>query len=53
MTGVYRRGILVFGVVSIALGIAIIVRTGTFVGALVGVLFVAVGIGRIYLLFRR
>jgi len=38
---------------SIALGIAIIVRTGTFVGALVGVLFVAVGIGRIYLLFRR
>jgi hypothetical protein len=51
--GVYRRGILVFGVVSIALGIAIIVRTGTFVGALVGVLFVAVGIGRIYLLFRR
>ena len=51
--GVYRRGILVFGVVSIALGIAIIVRTGSFVGALVGVLFVAVGIGRIYLLFRR
>jgi len=51
--GVYRRGILVLGVVSIALGIAIIVRTGTFVGALVGVLFVAVGIGRIYLLFRR
>jgi hypothetical protein len=51
--GVYRRGILIFGVVSIALGIAIVVRTGTFVGALVGVLFVAVGIGRIYLLFRR
>jgi hypothetical protein len=51
--GVYRRGILVFGVVSIALGIAIIVRTGTFIGALVGVLFVAVGVGRIYLLFRR
>ena len=50
---VYRRGILIFGVVSIALGIAIVVRTGTFVGALVGVLFVAVGIGRIYLLFRR
>jgi len=51
--GVYRRGILIFGAVSIALGVAIVVRTGTFVGALVGVLFVAVGIGRIYLLFRR
>jgi hypothetical protein len=53
MMGVYRRGILVFGVVSIVLGIAIAVRTGGFVGVLIGVLFVAVGVGRIYLLFRR
>jgi hypothetical protein len=53
MMGVYRRGILVFGFVSIALGIAIAVRTGSFVGILIGLLFVAVGVGRIYLLFRR
>lgn len=53
MMGVYRRGILVFGVVAVALGIAIAVRTETFVGVLVGLLFVAVGAGRIYLLFRR
>jgi hypothetical protein len=51
--GVYRRGILVFGVVAIALGVAIIVRTGTFVGTLIGLLFIAVGVGRIYLLRRR
>jgi hypothetical protein len=53
MMRVYRRGILVFGVVAIALGVAIIVRTGNVVGALIGVLFVAVGVGRIYLLLRR
>ena len=53
MMGVYRRGILVFGIVSAALGIAIAIRTGTAVGALIGLLFVAVGVGRIYLLFRR
>jgi len=53
MMGVYRRGILVFGVVSIALGIAIVARSSNWVGALVGVLFVAVGAGRIYLLVRR
>ncbi|HEY4413727.1 MAG TPA: hypothetical protein VGN06_12065 [Gaiellaceae bacterium] len=53
MMGIYRRGILVFGAVSIGLGIAIAVRTGSFIGVLVGVLFVAVGVGRIYLLFRR
>jgi hypothetical protein len=53
MMGVYRRGILLFGVVAVALGIAIAVRTGTFVGVLIGLLFVAVGVGRIYLVFRR
>lgn len=51
--GVYRRGILVFGVVSVALGIAIAIRTGTFIGILIGLLFVAVGAGRVYLLYRR
>jgi len=53
MMGVYRRGILVFGVVSVALGVAIAVRTGTFIGVLIGLLFIAVGAGRIYLLLRR
>lgn len=53
MMGLYRRGILVFGIVSVALGIAIAVRTGTFIGVLIGLLFVAVGVGRVYLLYRR
>jgi hypothetical protein len=49
----YRRGTLVFGVVAIGLGIAIIARSSTFIGAVVGLLFIAVGVGRIYLLVRR
>jgi hypothetical protein len=53
MIGLYRRGTLLFGIVAVGLGIAIIVRTGTFIGALIGLLFVAVGVGRIYLLYRR
>ena len=53
MMGVYRRGTLVFGVVAVGLGLAIMIRTGTFVGVLIGALFVAVGVGRIYLLVRR
>jgi len=50
---VYRRGVFIFGVIAIGLGIAIAVRSSSIVGALVGLLFVAVGVGRIYLLFRR
>jgi len=53
MMSLYRRGILVFGLVSVVLGIAIAVRTGTFIGVLIGLLFVAVGVGRVYLLYRR
>jgi hypothetical protein len=53
MMGVYRRGILVFGVVAVALGIAIMVTQASFVGVLIGLLFVAVGVGRVYLLYRR
>jgi hypothetical protein len=49
----YRKEILVFGILAISLGIAIAVRTATFIGVLIGGLFVAVGAGRIYLLFRR
>jgi hypothetical protein len=53
MMRMYKRGILVFGVVSMALGVAIVARSSNWVGALVGVLFIAVGAGRIYLLVRR
>jgi hypothetical protein len=55
--GVYGRAVLVFGVVAIGLGVALIAETaavgGGTVGYLVGVLFVALGSGRIYLLRRR
>ena len=56
MKFLYRRSTIVFGAVSIVLGIAILVETarrGGGIGILIGVLFVALGIGRIYLLQRR
>ena len=57
MTGLYRRSVLVFGALAIVLGIALLVETvlegGGTVGYLLGVLFVALGIGRLYLLRRR
>jgi uncharacterized membrane protein HdeD (DUF308 family) len=57
VTGFYRRWIFVFGVVAIALGIALLAETaaagGGSVGYILGVLFVALGIGRLYLLRRR
>ena len=57
MTGLYRRSVLVFGFVAIALGIALFVETtvagGGTTGYLLGVLFVALGMGRIFLLRRR
>ncbi|MFL5919679.1 MAG: hypothetical protein ACJ75Q_02510 [Gaiellaceae bacterium] len=52
----YRSATLIFGVVSIALGIAIVVQTvrhGGGFGFVIGVLFVALGAGRLYLLRRR
>ena len=52
----YRGLTAVFGVVAIGLGIAILVETaivGGGVGYLIGVLFVALGAGRLYLLRRR
>jgi hypothetical protein len=55
--GLYGRAVLAFGVVAIGLGVALIAETaaagGGTVGYLVGVLFVALGLGRIYLLRRR
>jgi uncharacterized membrane protein HdeD (DUF308 family) len=53
----YRRSVFVFGLVAIALGIALLAETaaqgGGSTGYLLGVLFVALGIGRVYLLRRR
>jgi hypothetical protein len=54
VTSLYRRSVLVFGVVAIVLGFAILVRTayeggGTF-GYVFGALFVGLGAMRLYLL---
>ena len=57
MTGFHRRSTLVFGVLVIVLGTAILAETalagGGSVGYLLGALFVALGCGRIYLLRHR
>ena len=57
MTDFYKRSVVVFGVVAVALGIALLVETvaagGGSAGYLLGVLFVALGLGRLYLLRRR
>jgi hypothetical protein len=54
MTGFYRRSVLIFGLVAIALGFSVIVRTayegGGTVGYAFGALFVALGTARLYLL---
>jgi hypothetical protein len=54
---VYRHGVAFFGVVFVALGLALIIRTavagGGGVGYLLGLLFVGLGAGRLYLLRRR
>ena len=57
MTGLYRRSVLVFGIVAIGLGVALLAETvaagGGTTGYLLGALFVALGCGRLYLLRRR
>jgi hypothetical protein len=57
MSVLYRRATLAFGIVAIALGIALLAETvvagGGSSGYLLGVLFVALGVGRLYLLRRR
>ncbi|MFL5959944.1 MAG: hypothetical protein ACJ75G_06755 [Gaiellaceae bacterium] len=57
MSGLYRRSIAAFGLVAIALGIALLAETvtagGGSTGYLLGTLFVALGAGRLYLLRRR
>ena len=57
MTGLYRRSVLAFGVLAVVLGIALLAETvaqgGGSTGYLLGVLFIALGVGRLYLLRRR
>jgi uncharacterized membrane protein HdeD (DUF308 family) len=52
----YRTTTAIFGVVAIGLGIAILVQTvrvGGALGYMIGVLFIALGAGRLYLLSKR
>jgi hypothetical protein len=53
----YRRFVFAFGLLAIGLGIVLLVETvavgGGSTGYLLGVLFVALGVGRLYLLRRR
>jgi dipeptide/tripeptide permease len=55
--GFYKRSVLVFGAVAIVLGIALLVETaaqgGGTAGFVLGLLFIGLGIGRLYLLRRR
>ena len=57
LTGVYGRSVFVFGILMVVLGIALLVETaaagGGSTGYLLGTLFVALGVGRLYLLRRR
>jgi hypothetical protein len=57
VSGFYRRSVFVFGLVAIGLGVALLAETvavgGGSIGYLLGVLFVALGCGRLYLLRRR
>lgn len=53
----YRRSIAFFGLVFVGIGVALLIVTavngGAAFGYLVGVLFVALGLGRLYLLRAR
>ena len=53
----YRSGIAVFGVTFVGIGIALVAvtaaRGGGAFGYLIGILFVALGLGRLYLLRAR
>jgi uncharacterized membrane protein HdeD (DUF308 family) len=54
VTGLYRRSVLLFGVVAVVLGFVLIIRTasegGGTSGYVFGALFVALGTARLYLL---
>jgi uncharacterized membrane protein len=56
MRGSYRTAVTVFGILAITIGIGMLVQTarhGGGLGYVLGLLFVALGAGRIYLLHRR
>jgi hypothetical protein len=56
MMSFYRSSVTIFALAFVALGLALVVKTalvGGNVGYLLGVLFIALGIGRLYLLRRR
>ena len=57
MNALYRRSTVIFGLISVGLGLALLVETaalgGGAAGYLFGVLFLALGIGRLYLVRRR
>jgi hypothetical protein len=57
LSNLHRRSVFVFGLVAIGLGIALLAETvaigGGSTGYLLGVLFVGLGVGRLYLLLRR
>ena len=57
MSSFHRRSIIVFGVIAIGLGIALLAETvaigGGSIGYVLGVLFIGLGCGRLYLLRRR
>ena len=57
MNDLHRRSTVVFGVISVGLGLALLVVTaikgGGSLGYLLGVLFLALGVGRLYLVRRR
>ena len=57
MNAFYRRSTVIFGLIALGLGLALLVETavqgGGSVGYVLGVLFLALGIGRLYLVRRR
>ncbi len=55
MRGSYRTAVTLFGLAALGLGVAMVVETwrqGGGVGYLIGALFVGLGAGRLYLLYR-
>jgi hypothetical protein len=57
VNALYRRSTVIFGLISVGLGLALLIETaaqgGGSVGYVLGVLFLALGIGRLYLVRRR
>jgi len=52
----YRSLVTIFGVLAIGIGVAIVIETaarGGGVGYVIGLLFVILGAGRLYMLYRR